>query len=107
GYSQGDVTFAAGTHTVIIGTGFGSPSNQPLGRGGSGGADWSLRGAGGGFSGIFGGPISSAPVAWATSGIIAGGGGGSGGGGNNPGGAGGGTSGGNDGAAGRVVIYLE
>lgn len=90
GYSEGDVTFTAGTFYIVIGKGDGSSTNHPTALGGGGGADWPLRGSGGGFSGIFAGPITHG-----NSGILAGGGGGAGGG-TNPaaGGGGGGATGG-------------
>ena len=86
GYAEGDVTFTAGTFYIVIGKGDGSSSNHPTALGGGGGADYPLRGSGGGFSGIFAGPITHG-----NSGILAGGGGGAG---SYAGGGGGGTTGG-------------
>ena len=75
-----------GVYWIIIGDGSGSSPTMPTNRGGGGGADWSLRGSGGGFSGIFAGSISHG-----NSVIIGGGGGG---GGTLDGGGGGGNTGG-------------
>ena len=88
GNAVADVAFSSspGIFWIVIGQGTGSQSTQPVYRGGGGGADWTLRGNGGGFSGIFAGSISHG-----NSVIIAGGGGG---GGTHAGGGGGGNTGG-------------